>query len=105
MGAAAADFVVRLHNVSLFVWKVKISPNVKLSYAKVLAIGPACHSKSCLAKNSIKSMCSNRRNSKLVSVGIIPNFNWNVKLQQSILLEESDSKVDEFKWSKNVYWK
>ena len=40
MGVEAADFVVCLHNVSLFVRKVKISPSIKVSHAKALAIAP-----------------------------------------------------------------
>ena len=41
MGPAAADFVVRLHNILLFARKVKISPSVNLLHAKALAIGLA----------------------------------------------------------------
>ena len=39
MAAEGTTYETGLHNVSLFIRKVKISPTIKLSHAKALAIG------------------------------------------------------------------
>ena len=41
MAAEGTDYETRLHDVSLFIRKVTISPSVKVAHKKILYIGPA----------------------------------------------------------------